>query len=116
MDLSLEHINTVRKEVHDARNKWKDIALELGMQMGDIANIKSECNGNKDCLLEVLQWWLKRVTPKATWDGLVEALKSCVVGECHLADDLQKKYCQQGTLVHRFLSILGYKLMLYFLD
>ena len=97
--LSLEDINAVRKEIYSARAKWQDIALELKMPLDNVDNIKSRCTEDKDCLLEALRWWLKRANPKPGWSDLIDALRSPIVDENHLADDLQRKYYHQGNFI-----------------
>ena len=105
MELSLDDVNNVRKEIHTIRSKWPDIALELGMSIKDTIKIRSDFDDDKYRLLEVLQWWLEREQPKPTWGVLIESLRSCTVEEHQLADALQRKYCPQGSYLN-FMLIL----------
>ena len=102
MELSLDDVNNVRKEIHDIRSKWQDIALELGMSIKDARKIRSDFDDDKNRLLEILQWWLEREQPKPTWGVLIESLRSCTVEEHQLADALQRKYCPQGSFINLY--------------
>ena len=47
-----------------------------------------------DSLHEVLMYWLKTaVDPPPTWNAVVTALKSPLVGEKNIAAQLESKYC-----------------------
>ena len=100
MELSLDDVNNVRKEIHTIRSKWQDIALELGMSIKDTVKIRSDFDDDKYRLLEILQWWLAKKQPKPTWGVLIESLRSCTIEEHKLADALQRKYCPQGSYIN----------------
>ena len=105
MQLSLDDVNNVRKEIHTVRNKWQDIALELGMSVKDAVKIRSDFDDDKYRLLEVLQWWLAREQPKPMWGVLIESLRSCTVEEHQLADALQRKYGPKGRYIYFMLLV-----------
>ena len=91
MELSL---NTVRNEIHDARTKWYDIGLELKVPESTLKSIESRYEDDKICLREVIAAWL-RANDQATWESLVDALRTRVVDEPRLAADLEAKYCSE---------------------
>ena len=93
MELSLDDLVTVRKELHEARTKWYDIGLELKVPVGTLDSIEAQSDDAKKCLLDTLKHWLKTVDPKPTWQALVDALRSCVVEENQLANSLEEKHC-----------------------
>ena len=107
MELSLNDVNNVRKEIHSVRSKWQDIALELGMSVKDAVKIRSDFDDDKYRLLEVLRWWLAKEQPKPTWGVLIESLRSCTVEEHQLADALQRKYGPQGSYINFMLIPLA---------
>jgi len=98
MELSLDDLATVRKELHEARTKWYDIGLELKVPVGTLDSIEAQSDDTKKCLLEALKHWLKTVDPKPTWQALVDALRSCVVEENQLANSLEEKHCPKKIL------------------
>ena len=58
--------------------KWHDVGVELLSQKGEKALriIKANNAGNvSECCAEMLQLWLDR-QPRATWNQLIEALRS----------------------------------------
>ena len=63
-------------------------------------SIKSQYPDVHDCLREMLQLWLTATNPDPSWEVLVDALNTCIVGEGQLAARLREKYCrvrhQQG--------------------
>ena len=91
MELSL---NTVRNEIHDARSKWYDIGLELKVPEPTLKSIESKYVDDKTCLREVISVWL-RTGDNATWESLVDALRTRVVDEPRLAADLEGMYCSE---------------------
>lgn len=91
MELSL---NTVRNAIHDARTKWYDIGLELKVPQPTLKSIESKYGEDKICLREVVAVWLK-TSDHATWESLVDALRTRVVDEARLAAELEAKYCSE---------------------
>ena len=91
MELSL---NTVRNEIHDARTMWYDIGLELKVPESTLKSIESRYEDDKICLREVIAAWL-RAGDNATWESLVDALRTRVVDEPRLAAELEAKYCSE---------------------
>jgi len=96
MELSLDDLVTVRKELHEARTKWYDIGLELKVPVGTLDSIEAQSDDAKKCLLDTLKHWLKTVDPKPTWQLLVNALRSCLVKENRLANSLEEKHCPKS--------------------
>ena len=93
MELRLDDLSTVLRELHEARTKWYYIGIELKVPVGTLDSIKAQSDDAKECLLEALKHWLKTVDLKPTWQALVNALRSCVVEENQLANSLEEKHC-----------------------
>ena len=87
-------MSTVRNEIHDARTKWYDIGLELKVPEPTLKSIESKYTDDKVCLREVITAWLK-AGDNATWESLVDALRTKVVDEPKLAAVLEAKYCSE---------------------
>lgn len=73
-----------------------DIGLELGMNKVDLDCIKTKCRGNPDdCFREMLSKWL--LGRGATWNAVVSALNSRVVGFGQLAEELKASVCSEES-------------------
>ena len=90
--MSDKDIKLVRREIFEARAKWYDIGIELEIPTGTLKSIRSMYDSPSDCLLEMLDTWLKQVDPKPSWRLLISALEQPAVGEKCLADKLKCKY------------------------
>ncbi len=84
-------IKHVRRVIYDARAKWYDIGIELEIPTGTLKSIKSMYDSPADCLVEILDIWLKQVEPKPSWRLLITALEQPTIGEERLADKLKQK-------------------------
>ena len=82
--------------INPVRANWKNIGIELNIDMGTLNAIETRQNSDPDkCLPEMLDIWLKQVDPLPSWESLAEALESPPIGEGHLAQQiLREKYCQ----------------------
>ncbi len=96
-DLSEKDLIVVLKAAYSARTKWYNIGLELGVQSDTLDSIRDRFDDPIDCLREVLRPWLKGISPRATWRCLVDALRSCIIGEEKLASELEAKYCTKAA-------------------
>ena len=98
--LTVDDLKAVRTSLWDACAKWKDIGIELDMKIPRLEAIESNHHDVGSCLTAMLTDWLKQTTPQPTWEALVDALKSPVVGCAHLADTIQRKYCNKGKQIN----------------
>ena len=90
--MSDKDIKRVRRDIYEARAKWYDIGIELEISIGTLKSIKSMCDSPAECLVEMLDTWLKQVDPKPSWRLLINALEQPTVGEERLAERLKQKY------------------------
>ena len=90
--LSDKDIKRVRIDIYEARAKWYDIGIELEIPTGTLKSIKSMYDSPAECLVEMLDTWLKQVDPKPSWRLLINALEQPAVGEERLAERLKQKY------------------------
>ena len=86
--LNTEHLAAVRSKVWEARAKWYDIGLELGIHAGTLNAIKSDNDNVGDQFREMLWKWLNKVDPPPTRKQLAKALESPSVGHGHLAEQI----------------------------
>ena len=69
-----------------ARERWFHVGIQLGMSVSDLNVIKNGANHHQpdDCFIDMLTQWLRK--GKATWEALMNALRSEQVGYPQLAD------------------------------
>ena len=78
----------MRTRTWDARNKWFDIGIELGVLFPDLSAIRQKYSDDPNaCMTEMLARWLNN--RGTCWADLIEALKQPVVGFGSLADTLE---------------------------
>ena len=81
-------LETVLTELQEVRADWYYIGLALKLKPGVLDAIKGPYKEPKDCLRDMLLEWLNN-SPNSSWEGLILALKSPIVGRAILADHLQ---------------------------
>ena len=82
-------IDDVIEKVWDARVKWYNIGLKLGISAGTLDAIKDTGFHNPDnCFTAMLKEWLNNGKPPLSWSALAEALRSRTVGFRSLAEQL----------------------------
>ena len=87
--LTTDDLGDVLEAVWEARVKWFNIGLKLGISAGTLNAIKKNNNQDPDdCLTVMLEYWLNNGKPKPSWVELVRALKSPMVGYAQLAEEL----------------------------
>jgi len=97
MSLSIDDLKEVLDKLFGVSNKWYDIGLQLLLHADTLDNIEANSSSTQHCLREVLKKWLRRVNPYSTWKAVIDALKSAVVGEQMLAQQLEDLYCKQDN-------------------
>ena len=59
--------------LYPARANWKNIGIELEVDMGTLNAIEECCRNDPDkCLPEMLDCWLKQVDPPPSWEALAD--------------------------------------------
>ncbi len=87
--LSIKNLVEVLEHAYSARARWKNIGLVLGLDPDDVESIHGLDDG--ECLKEALGKWLRNSeTLKPTWQSLLEALRSKIVGHEHAAQEIEK--------------------------
>ena len=100
-----DDLGEVLEEILASTTKWYKIGLRLKVTVDKLDGIRSQFSDPGDHLCEMLKEWLKGAAgSRPTWAALVEALRSQMVGEPKLADQLEAKHCQperksQGNLL-----------------
>ena len=87
--LTIDHLGDVLEAVWEARVKWFNIGLKLGISVGTLNAIKKNNSQDPDdCLTAMLEYWLNNGKPKPSWAAVANALKSPMVGYAQLAEEL----------------------------
>jgi len=76
---------------HKVADKWKMIGVLLEISTGTLTGIAEKCQHDPHkCLLEMLEIWLKRIHPPASWATIIEAVE--FLGEEQLGRELKDNY------------------------
>ena len=83
---------------HKVANRWK--VIRVCFQISDLSSIEKKHHMYSDpqCLLEMLEGWLKRVDPPPIWIAMIEAIE--FLGEEQLAKELRNKHIQRTALLY----------------
>ena len=88
-ELTPDDLCDVLEAVWEARSKWYNIGLQLGITSGTLDSISKANNQNPDdCLTAMIKDWLRSGRPKPLWAAVARALKSPMVGYAQLAEQL----------------------------
>ena len=80
------------ESVWEARTKWYNIGLKLGIAPGTLDSIKLAEKQNPDeCITTMINRWLRDDKFEPTWKLIDEALRSPMVGYGKLADQFMNK-------------------------
>ncbi len=97
-----EDVNWVFEVLVKCRHKWEEIAIALTLIPAEIADCKKSSNSLS--LYSILSHWLARDTStplRVTMNALLSALRSEIVGEGHVAQELEdKSRLQQSSSTH----------------
>ena len=90
-------VSLVAKELTAVSEKWQFIGEELGVGQSSLWHIRTKHPDPRDCLREVLRERLLRCA--TSWKDIVVVLRTARIGESHLADHLEVKYCSSEFTV-----------------
>ena len=89
--LNICDLPKVQDAVWDARAKWYNIGLRLGLSADTLDAIaKAHQRQPEECFTDAMKEWLRSDDPWPTWEALGDALSSPVVGYAHLVENLPK--------------------------
>lgn len=88
---------TLLKELQPVKKKWYIIGTQLKVSNRVLNIIKIDHRDSADkCLASLCKQWLES-SNGATWQGVVDALRSSLVAEKDLADKLEQEYCWESS-------------------
>ncbi len=101
--LTINDLNLVYSETYEARSKWQNILLELGVGKHSIDSISKKWRENPDdCYREGLSEWLNG--DGRSWKNIANALTRPTVNLSNIASKLRKNYpIQQAGTTHRII-------------
>ena len=98
--LTSDDLATLVNALHEVRDKWYHLGVQLNMKTSDLNAIRSQyMNKPDDCLQEMLSVWLSRTDPfPPSWQRVVDALSYPAVDRQNLARHIRQTYlCQETT-------------------
>ncbi len=105
-ELGPDDLIDVLTELLDVSSNWENIGLGLRLSPGILQALKGPYKPPEDCLRDMLREWLNR-SPDPSWQSLIRALRSPVVGKDTLASHLEAKYCSQEGCVRAPSPLIG---------
>ena len=84
-------MSLVTQELTSVSGKWQYIGEELGVKQYSLRRISTKHSDPGDRLREVLS--VRFQSCATTWKHIVTVLRTPHIGESHLADHLEAKYC-----------------------
>ena len=84
-------MSLVAQELTAVSEKWQYIGEELGVNQSSLKYIRRNYSNPGDCLLRVLSTWFESCA--TSWKNIIAVLRTPRIGESHLADHLEAKYC-----------------------
>ena len=76
-------------------DKWKTLGILLNLPKETLETIEVNCRDPRNCLIEMLETWLKRTNPPPTWDAIIKSVE--FLGEEQLGKELREKFCLNDT-------------------
>ena len=96
--MTTKDLRAVLSALWDARPKWYNIGLELGLTVEDLDIIAETNLKDADkCLTEILAQWLRQANPLPTWSIVVKALRSQIVNLTQLASKIENESLDPAT-------------------
>ena len=93
-------VSLVAQELTAVGKKWQYIGEELGVEQYSLRDIRTKHSDPSECLRRVLSKQLGSCG--TTWKDIVAVLRTPYVGEFHLADHLEAKYCPSELINIQF--------------
>ena len=84
-------MSLVTQELTLVSEKWQYVGEELGVTQSSLRYISVEYSDPGDCLGKVLREQFSSCA--TTWKHILAVLRIPRIGESHLADTLEAKYC-----------------------
>ena len=93
--LSTEDLKKVMEELDEAKDKWFNIEIHLGLSTSTLEGIEDNQQKVSNCHRKMLQEWLQNGTNRS-WETLAEALGKKSVGHLSLKESILLDHCTQN--------------------
>ena len=109
INAGINHLVEVQHVIWEGRMEWRTLGLELGLSPDTLKTISgNHAQSVNDCFCEMISEWL-RSGSRPSWEVLMSALKSPIVGLQGLAFELEDKVgkvsaCISWSLSHHSLT------------
>ena len=91
--LNQEDVPKVVCEILEVQTKSKTFGRVLGLPKVTVDSIHQQNSDPQECLISVLDEFMKQVKPPPTWKVIVEALRNPLISQHRLAEEIESKYC-----------------------
>jgi hypothetical protein len=89
--LNINHLVHILRATWEGRNEWQSLGIELGIAPDTLEAIsRDHPQSISDCFLEMISEWLRN-SSGPTWEDLISALQSPLVGLQTLTTDCHDK-------------------------
>ena len=92
-----DHLLLILQKLSTVCQSWYYIGLMLQLRVDKLDCIKLEHHDPQSCMVAMANTWLQGMDQQPTWDALIQALHSCVVGEDQVAERLALELKTQQT-------------------
>ena len=79
------------------KNKWDLVGAQLDIKSVDLNSIKSSCENNLQCFMDLFDLWRRNGNPPYTWATIINVLKAPSVGEEQVAKDVTEWLSKQNS-------------------
>ena len=83
----------IYNEIFDVRSKSERFGRALGLPKGTVDSILGECQKPENRLLRIIDEFVRQLEPIPTWRIIVDALRTPLVNEPQLAQQIENKHC-----------------------
>ena len=91
--LKEEDVPKVVCEILEVQTKSKTFGRVLGLPKVTVDSIHLQHIDPQECLISVLDEFVKQVEPPPTWRVILEALRNPLISQHRLAQEIESKYC-----------------------
>ena len=98
------NLGTLVRELAVANNQYYEIGILLGIDGEKLKEIEKEYKETTRRFSEMFLWWLKGNGVTVSWEPLVSALESPLVGHRILAEAMKTKYIKSKEITSTLTS------------
>ena len=96
--MTTKDLGTVQAALWDARPKWYNLGIQLGIDVTDLDVIRDRNMKNTDeCITDMLVNWLRNASYPPTWDYIVKALRSPTVNFMQMAETIEHSHLSSDS-------------------